>query len=99
MNKNLTLPDFSEEVIFNHDNGLGHLYKVVPLKDLKSLTINWPNLPEQRSNWKSKPMGYISSCVGHEGKNSLLSELIKQDLAIGLSAGPSERLHGYKAGF
>jgi insulysin len=56
-------------------------------------------LPDQRGNWKSKPLSYISHLVGHEGKNSLLSELIKQDLATGLSAGPMERLGGERSGF
>jgi len=31
--------------------------------------------------------------MGHEGKNSLLSELIKQELALSLSSGPSLRLN------
>ena len=37
--------------------------------------------------------------VGHEGKNSLLSELIKQDLATGLSSGERSRCQKNFSGF
>jgi len=49
----------------------------VPEKDLKQLKITWPELPPAAHKWDSKPLNYISHVIGHEGPNSLLSELIK----------------------
>lgn len=37
--------------------------------------------------------------VGHEGANSLLSELIRQDLASSLSCGDRQRCQGNYSGF
>ena len=45
-NRNLSLPDYSEEVLFDNETGLGHLYKIVPLQDIKSLQIKFPCLPD-----------------------------------------------------
>lgn len=43
-------------------------------------------LPETHTKWLTKPLSYISHVIGHEGPNSLMSELAKQGLAISLSA-------------
>lgn len=50
--------------------------------------IHW-NLPFSEKLWRQKPMSYISHLIGHEGPNSLLSHLIKEGLAINLSASSS----------
>jgi insulysin len=42
---------------------------------------------------KEKSNSYLSHSIGHEGPNSLLSQLIKDSLATGLSAGSSARLN------
>ena len=34
----------------------------------------------------TKPADYVSYCVGHEGEGSLLSALIKDDLAVALTS-------------
>ena len=34
----------------------------------------------------TKPADYVSHCVGHEGEGSLLSALIKDDLAVALTS-------------
>ena len=91
VNKNLLLHDYTKgDPLYDH-NTLGHLIKIVPIKDLRLLTISWPQLPEARIMWDSNPMNYISRCMGHEGKNSLLSQLIKDDLATALNAGSISR--------
>ena len=92
-NKNIQKPDFSNEKIYDSENGLGHVIKIVPEKDLKSLSITWPDLPETTSKYKTKPGHYIGHVVGHEGPNSLISTLIKQGLATSLSAGFGDRLN------
>ena len=92
VNKDYSHPDYTEEVVFDNETGLGHIIKMVPLKDVKQLSIKWPALPDLRAFWREKPGHYIAHTIGHEGKNSLLSELIKQDLAISLTAGSSDRM-------
>jgi len=68
------------------------MIKIVPVKDVKRLEIKWPMLPDSRHLWEGDPLAYISHLIGHEGKNSLLSELIKQDLATSISSGNYKRL-------
>ena len=64
----------------------------VPVKESKLLTIKWPKLPSVKNYWNGNPLLYLSNAIGHEGENSLLSELIRQDLAVSVMAGPSSRL-------
>jgi secreted Zn-dependent insulinase-like peptidase len=81
------------------DTARGHFVKIVPIKDLKTIEISWPQLPSTREYYDGNPLSYLSFCVGHEGENSLLSELKRQNLCISLSAGPSVRLQDAFAGF
>lgn len=92
VDKNLIQTDYKDEITFNQENGLGHIFKIIPLKDVKSLSIVWPIMPEFQSKWMHKPQYYITHVIGHEGPNSLLSELIKQGLALSLSCGTETRL-------
>ena len=99
-NKDLQLKDFiAAGVPLYDEQSLGHLVKIVPIKDLKQLTVTWPGLPDSRHFWDGDPLGYISHVVGHEGPNSLLSELIRQDLASSLSSGSSTRCQSNFSGF
>lgn len=51
------------------------------------------NLPEStKTLWREKPNSYISNLIGHEGPNSLLSQLISEGLATALSASGSSRV-------
>ena len=90
-NKDLSLTDFSGDVMFD-ETAFGHLIKIVPVKDLRNLEIIWPQLPPTHQYYNGNPLSLVSHCIGHEGKNSLLSELKKQDLANSLSAGNGNRL-------
>jgi secreted Zn-dependent insulinase-like peptidase len=64
--------------MYDSVTGLGHLYMIVPEKDIKTLEILWPDLPESKSKYLSEPLGYISHVLGHEGPNSLVSTLIAE---------------------
>jgi insulysin len=95
VDKKIPRRNFSlEGPLFDKESALGHLVKIVPNKDIKQLNLNFSQLPDDSSYWESKPMHYISHNIGHEGKNSLLSELIKQDLVSSLTTGRSTRLDG-----
>lgn len=58
------------------------------------MTIKWMTPPNSRY-WRTKPHHYLSHIIGHEGPNSLLSHLIKEGLANGLTAGGSDRLQNH----
>jgi len=90
--KNLPEIDYTDEVIFNHENGLGHFLRIVPQKDIRVLKLKWPTLPPFREHWRVKPFRYITEVIGSESKNSLLSELIKQGYATSCDAGSFSRL-------
>lgn len=63
------------------------------------MTIRWPKLPPVRDRWDGNPLQYLSHALGHEGENSLMSELIRQDLAVVVMAGPATRLQDTFSGF
>lgn len=52
------------------------MIKIVPVKDLKKLEISWI-LPNKQKHYRNHPGNYISNLIGHEGKGSILSYLIK----------------------
>lgn len=89
-NKDAKLKEFFHETPFDETN-LGHIYKVIPNKDIKRLSISWI-LPYSEEKWRSKPNNYITHLLGHEGPNSLLSHLIKTGYATSLSSSHSHRM-------
>ena len=98
VDKDYKLDDFSNDVMYDQ-NTLGHIVRFVPKKESRELSVVWPRLPSIKNFWDGSPLDYISHVVGHEGKNSLLSELVKQDLAVSLSSGPYERMQHTFSGF
>ena len=52
------------------------IYKITPVKDKKVLDISWV-LPDHSQYYENSPGQYLSHLLGHEGKGSLLSFLIK----------------------
>ena len=87
VNKDLLLRDFTDGPPLYDETAYGHLIKIIPVKDQRTLTIKWPQLPSIEHLWDGNPLSYISHVLGHEGNNSLISELIKQDLVSALSCG------------
>lgn len=93
VDKGQTALDFSGEVDRIYDEeSLGHVFHMVPNKNLKQLRVLW-NLPGSNDLWRSKPSSYLSHLLGHEGPGSLLSQLIREGLATSLQSGNSTRLH------
>lgn len=58
------------------------------LRDTRQLSLSFP-VPAYREYWQQKPLYYLSSLIGYEGKGSLLSHLKQEGLAQGLSAYPA----------
>lgn len=97
--KGASVPDYSSDIMYDSNTALGHLIRVVPVKDVRRLEIKWPVMTDSRQLWQGDPLSYISHIIGHEGKHSLLSELIRQDLATSISAGGYKRLQNQRTGF
>ncbi|XP_068709633.1 insulin-degrading enzyme-like [Montipora foliosa] len=70
--KSVTIPEFPIHPY--GDEQVQVEFVVVPIKEIKHLNISFP-IPDVSPHYESKPCGYISHLLGHEGKGSLLSEL------------------------
>ena len=68
---------------------------VVPVKDIRQLSINWV-IPDYRDAYESNPPHYISHLVGHEGEGSLLSELKLKGWCNHLYASSSREARGFQ---
>ena len=97
MNKGLKLKDYSQDP--NFDTSKGYVLKYIPLKATKLFSIKWEGFDSTFKKGPGNALTYLGHVIGHEGKNSLLSFLIKEDLATNLMAGPSIRLQNTKCGF
>lgn len=82
-----TPPVFSEDVIRSpHDTAA--LIRYAPVKDLRALSLTW-QMPSTNAVYATRPAGFISHLLGHEGEGSLFSKLKRMGLATSLTAGPS----------
>ena len=91
-NKNLQPKDFSKEVVFDRQHSFGRICKVIPDKQVKSINLTWI-LPVTKTFDTKRSCDYLGHVIGHEGPNSLLSELIRTNLGISISAGATHRLN------
>ena len=66
--------------------GLSRLYKLAPIRETYQVDLNWA-LPPLQSEYRKKPLHYLSWVIGHEGKGSLISYLRKNVWALSLTAG------------
>lgn len=93
LNKQVKMPSYEglAETFSLKGRGLSRLFHINPDKDSNLLQILWPKLPS--FSWESKVNNYLTHVLGHEGPNSLLSELVKEGFATGLMASSSNRLY------
>ena len=84
-NFDFQIPNYNDPIPFDNEN-LGYFYNIIPVKEINEIRFYW-FLDDASKYYKSQPLGYFSSLFGHEGPNSLLSSLINDDLATGLSSG------------
>ena len=89
-NKNVVLPDLSQPWPFPREQ-MGRIFKIVPVRDLRELRINWA-LPYSQKEYKKKINAYLTHVFGHEGPRSLLSYLIKRGLGTALTCGSNHYL-------
>ena len=80
----MKVPSFFEPAPYDASN-LGYLYKIEPVMKENKLSVFIP-LPYIEKLYATKPAEYLSHCLGHEGEGSLLSALIRDDVATQLVA-------------
>ena len=91
-NKDVIIPELIEKP-FDEEN-MGEFWKVLPTRDNDYLEIVWI-IDYLMPHYRANPGKYISHLFGHEGKNSLLSLLIDEGLALELSAGNSDEINSF----
>ncbi len=69
-----------------HSNFLPARVRIKPEKDVRRLSLVFP-IPSADQYYREKPLSYLGSILGHEGKGSLFSLLKELGWAEGLSAG------------
>jgi insulysin len=84
-NKNLGFISYRESPPAFTPKELGRFLQIKSISKRKSLTLKFM-LPSFKNQYRSDPMKLLSFLVGHEGKGSLLSHLIKEGLAQELSS-------------
>lgn len=62
------------------------VYFVKPVSNTHRLHISW-SLPPAHIYYKVKPLDFLASLIGHEGKGSVASYLRRQGLILDISAG------------
>ncbi|KAL4472918.1 hypothetical protein ABPG72_007795 [Tetrahymena utriculariae] len=70
---------------------LAKYIKMVPVSESHQLQLGWI-VDYHQNSYKQKSLEYLSHLFGHEGKNSLLSLLIDENLVYELSSGISDYL-------
>ena len=58
--------------------------KIVPIKDIKELLIEFPIPDYHEKHYRTQPVHYVSHLIGHEGQGSILSELKAKSLVNSL---------------
>lgn len=67
---------------------VGRVLKVVPVKDMRRVTLVFP-LPPSHEHYDASPTNYVSHLLGHEGEGSVYALLKKKGWATALVSGPS----------
>ncbi|GAA5941905.1 uncharacterized protein JCM15063_000815 [Sporobolomyces koalae] len=92
-NRNLSPPDFPGSPLTS--NELGRTLFVKSVRDTRSLELTFP-FPDESKWYSTKPGGFLSHLIGHEGKGSILSLLKERGWANGMSAGAGNGANGFE---
>ncbi|XP_030382565.1 insulin-degrading enzyme [Scaptodrosophila lebanonensis] len=91
-NKNVQVPNWPRHPFA--DNQYGQKVMIVPIKDIRSLTISFTT-DDLTKLYKSGPDNYVTHLIGHEGKGSILSELRRLGWCNDLMAGHQNTQNGF----
>ncbi|GAA5900616.1 uncharacterized protein JCM6883_002901 [Sporobolomyces salmoneus] len=92
-NRNLSPPNFAGSPLTEKE--LGRTLFVKSVRDTRSLEITFP-FPDESQWYSTKPGGFLSHLIGHEGKGSILSLLKERGWANGMSAGAGNGANGFE---
>ena len=93
VNKHVEVPSFTDPPAYSEEN-LGNFYRVKPVLDENELNLCfW--YPCYEKDYYYEVLTYLRHIFGHEGENSLLSALIKKDLATDIIASYDHILHAF----
>ena len=93
---NFVMPRYDEIKPYD-ENNLKYLYKIVPVKDINEIQLEW-YIPFC-DDYYARPTAYLAEAIGHEGPYTLTSSLNKDNLCNGLLAGPSNYCKTYSSFF
>ena len=85
--ENFEMPRYDEVKPYDETN-LKYFYKIIPVKNMNQIELEW-YLP-YCDNYHARPLGYLSSAIGHEGPYTLTSSLNRDNLIDGLLAAWTE---------
>ena len=94
---NKRLEPIAYDPSFMEEKATFRLISVAPIKELRSLELEFPLPLPLRVHYGSKPTTLLGNLIGHEGKGSLLALLKKEGLATALSSGGSAITNDYGA--
>ena len=105
-NRNVNKPEnaWAGSVPFGNGNSVvpafENVVEVVPVQDLRQLTITWPILYNSEKDLEDarfyKTSLYVAHLLGHEGPRSLLSYLKRKGWANSVSVGSQEELSDFE---
>lgn len=72
-NKNITVKTYDRSPFGKEQ--LAKEIRIVPIKDIKELLIEFPIPDYHDKYYRTQPVHYVSHLIGHEGHGSILSEL------------------------
>ena len=91
---NFVMPRYDEIKPYD-ENNLKYLYKIVPVKDINEIQLEW-YLPFC-DDYHTRPTSYLAAAIGHEGPYTLTSSLNKDNLCNELAAGPANYCKTYSS--
>jgi insulysin len=78
----------------------GNFLKVVPVQDIRQLSISWPIVYTSEQDYDSalltKQANYVAHLMGHEGPGSLISYLKRNGLGNSVSSGNGDELSDFE---
>ena len=89
---NFIMPRYDEVNPFDKNN-VKCLYKVVPVKDINKIKLEW-NFPFY-DDYHCQPIAYLTNLFSHGGPNTLTSSLIKDNLCTELTSSKSIKCKTY----
>lgn len=77
------------------ESNMGNIYRIESVKDVQRLQLYWVINDNGYKYYKSQPFEYVTSLIGHEGKNSLTSYLKEKQYITSLTSSYNNQGEAY----